>query len=83
VVYKYALDKIPKAKAKKLFDAYTSFEKMHGNRQGVEEVILSKRRFQYEQEVRQCIVSTVACHILSTYPSLSGEREPSQLRCLV
>eukprot|EP00045_Choanoeca_perplexa_P008244 m.75973 g.75973 ORF g.75973 m.75973 type:complete len:670 (+) comp14415_c0_seq1:2-2011(+) len=53
VVYKYALDRIPKAQAKKLFDAYTSFEKKYGNRQGVEEVILSKRRFQYEQEVKE------------------------------
>lgn len=28
---------------------YTSFEKQHGTREGLEQVILSKRRFQYEE----------------------------------
>ena len=51
VIFKYALEKIPKAKAKQLFDNYTSFEKKYGDRKGVETVILNKRRFQYEQEV--------------------------------
>jgi crooked neck len=44
------LEKIPKARAKELFDAYTAFEKKYGDREGVETVILSKRRYQYEQE---------------------------------
>eukprot|EP00049_Salpingoeca_infusionum_P017943 m.355058 g.355058 ORF g.355058 m.355058 type:complete len:665 (+) comp17170_c0_seq1:140-2134(+) len=51
VIYKFALKQIPKEDAKELFTAYTQFEKKHGDRQGVEEVIHSKRRFQYEKEI--------------------------------
>lgn len=32
---------------------YTQFEKQFGDRQGIEEVVLNKRRFQYEEEVKQ------------------------------
>eukprot|EP00053_Salpingoeca_punica_P017339 m.166966 g.166966 ORF g.166966 m.166966 type:complete len:725 (+) comp17185_c0_seq1:107-2281(+) len=52
VIYKYALDNIPKQHAKELFAAYTQFEKKFGDRAGVESVILNKRRFQYEEEVK-------------------------------
>lgn len=52
VIYKYALDHIPKHRAEDLFQTYTAFEKMHGDRQGVEDVILSKRRFQYEEQLK-------------------------------
>lgn len=51
-IYKYALAKIPKAKAPELFNAYTQFEKKFGDRSGVENVIHDKRRFQYEEEVK-------------------------------
>ena len=34
-----------------LFENYTLFEKKYGDRAGVEDVIISKRRFQYEEEV--------------------------------
>ena len=53
VIYQYALDKIPKSGARDLFRNYTSFEKQHGSREGVEGVILGKRRFQYEEDLRQ------------------------------
>lgn len=52
VIYKYALDKIPKENAKELFKVYTQFEKKFGDRAGIENVIVSKRRFQYEEEVK-------------------------------
>eukprot|EP00123_Amoebidium_parasiticum_P012254 comp21226_c0_seq1/m.28880 comp21226_c0_seq1/g.28880 ORF comp21226_c0_seq1/g.28880 comp21226_c0_seq1/m.28880 type:complete len:692 (-) comp21226_c0_seq1:5-2080(-) len=51
VIYKYALDRIPKEKAVDLFKAYTLFEKKHGDRAGIEDVLVSKRRLQYEDEV--------------------------------
>ena len=51
-IFKYALDKLPKERAKEVFAAYTQFEKKHGNRTGVEDLVLSKRRFQYEKEVQ-------------------------------
>uniref|UniRef100_A0A8C9ZFF4 Crooked neck-like protein 1 n=1 Tax=Sander lucioperca TaxID=283035 RepID=A0A8C9ZFF4_SANLU len=52
VIYKYALDRIPKHQAQELFKFYTMFEKKFGDRRGIEDVIVSKRRFQYEEEVK-------------------------------
>ncbi|XP_076317767.1 pre-mRNA splicing factor crn isoform X1 [Tachypleus tridentatus] len=52
VIYKYALDHIPKEKAQELFKNYTIHEKKYGDRAGIEDVIVSKRRFQYEEEVK-------------------------------
>ena len=51
-IYKYALDHIPKQEAEDLFKAYTHFEKRFGDRAGIEDVIISKRKFQYEEEVK-------------------------------
>lgn len=53
VIYKYALDHIPKEQAKELYKAYTIHEKKYGDRSGIEEVIVSKRKFQYEQEIHE------------------------------
>ncbi|GJQ87931.1 crn [Trypoxylus dichotomus] len=53
VIYKYALDHIPKENAKELYKAYTIHEKKYGDRSGIEDVIVSKRKFQYEQEILQ------------------------------
>lgn len=50
-IYKYALDHLPKERAKELYKAYTIHEKKFGDRSGIEDVIVSKRKFQYEQEV--------------------------------
>ena len=52
VIYKYALDKIEKQHAQELFKNYTTFEKRFGDRSGIEDVIVSKRKFQYEEEVK-------------------------------
>ncbi|NXK80168.1 CRNL1 protein, partial [Amazona guildingii] len=52
VIYKYALDRIPKQEASNLFKNYTIFEKKFGDRRGIEDIIVSKRRFQYEEEVK-------------------------------
>lgn len=52
-IYKYALDHIPKGQADNLYARFVAFEKQHGDREGIEEVVVSKRRFQYEQEVQQ------------------------------
>ena len=51
-IYKYALEHIPKQEAQHLFKAYTQFEKRYGDRAGIEDVIISKRKFQYEEEVK-------------------------------
>lgn len=51
-IYKYALDNVPKEKAEELYRMYTQFEKKHGDRQGIEDVIMAKRRFQYEDDLK-------------------------------
>ncbi|KAK7432562.1 NineTeen Complex (NTC) component [Neonectria magnoliae] len=52
-IYKYALDRLPRSKAMILHKAYTTFEKQFGDKDGVEDVILSKRRVYYEEQVRE------------------------------
>ena len=52
-IYKYALDQLPRSRSVTLHQAYTTFEKQFGDREGVEDVILSKRRVQYEEHVRE------------------------------
>ena len=52
-IYKYALDQLPRSRSVNLHKAYTTFEKQFGDREGVEDVILSKRRVQYEEQVRE------------------------------
>lgn len=52
-IYKYALDNINRAEAEVLFEEYNRFEKRRGAREGIEEAITSKRRFEYEEAVAQ------------------------------
>ncbi|XP_053693024.1 protein crooked neck [Sabethes cyaneus] len=52
-IYKYALDHLPKDRTGELYKAYTIHEKKYGDRSGIEDVIVSKRKFQYEQEVAE------------------------------
>ncbi|GLC73188.1 hypothetical protein PLESTF_001345100 [Pleodorina starrii] len=50
-IYRYALDHIPKASAPTLYSRFVAFEKQHGDREGIEQVVVNKRRFQYEEEI--------------------------------
>lgn len=50
VVYKYAMKKLPSAKSQ-LYEQYVQFEKQHGNRDEMEDLLLKKRRDLYEKEV--------------------------------
>ncbi|KAK2719496.1 protein crooked neck-like [Artemia franciscana] len=52
VIYKYALDRIPSETAQELYKAYTIHEKKFGDRSAIEDVIVNKRKIQYEQEVK-------------------------------
>ncbi|KAK8918071.1 Pre-mRNA-splicing factor clf1 [Metarhizium anisopliae] len=52
-IYKYALDRLPRSKSKLLHKAYTTFEKQFGDKDGVEDVVLSKRRVYYEEQVKE------------------------------
>eukprot|EP01083_Nonionella_stella_P039532 107504_1 len=50
-IYKYALDHVPKYKASQLFEEYMLFEKRYGTKQSIDQVIVNKKRFEYEQEL--------------------------------
>ena len=50
-IYKYALDRMPRSKSATLHKQYTTFEKQYGDQEGVEDVVLAKRRVMYEEQV--------------------------------
>nr|CAG4646064.1 EOG090X01R1 [Macrothrix elegans] len=52
-IYKFALDHMSKDKAAELYKAYTIHQKKFGERDAIEDVIVSKRKFQYEQEIKE------------------------------
>ena len=52
-IYKYALDRLPRSRSNLLHKSYTTFEKQFGDRDGVEDVILAKRRVQYSEQVQE------------------------------
>ena len=52
-IYKYALDRMPRSKSATLHKAYTQFEKQFGDREGVEDVMLAKRRVLYEEQIKE------------------------------
>lgn len=52
VIYKYSLEHIPKERSQDLYKAYTIHEKKYGDRAGIENVITSKRKFQYEEALK-------------------------------
>lgn len=50
-IYKFALDKLPKDDAPLLYSSFITFEKQHGDKNRIEEVVIAKRRVVYEQQV--------------------------------
>ncbi|TKA28591.1 Pre-mRNA-splicing factor clf1 [Salinomyces thailandicus] len=52
-IYKYALDRMPRSKSGTLHKQYTTFEKQFGDREGVEDVVLAKRRVLYEEQAQE------------------------------
>jgi len=52
-IYKYALDRMPRSKSAILHKQYTTFEKQFGDREGVKDVVLAKRRVMYEEQVKE------------------------------
>lgn len=51
-IYKYALDHMPKEQCANLYNEYTRHEKKYGDRSSIDDVITSKRRFQYEEALK-------------------------------
>ncbi|XP_046859384.1 crooked neck-like protein 1 [Xenia sp. Carnegie-2017] len=52
VICKFALDHLPKEQCQDLYKFYTQHEKRFGDKGGIEDVIVSKRKFQYEEEIK-------------------------------
>ncbi|GAB4834530.1 Crooked neck-like protein 1 [Ancistrocladus abbreviatus] len=52
-IYKFALDHISEGRAEELYKKFVAFEKQYGDKKGIEDAIVWKRRFQYEDEVRR------------------------------
>lgn len=59
-IYKFALDKVPKAQAEELYQDFIRFEKAHGSRAAIEDAVVSRRRFQYEDQLAREGTSTAA-----------------------
>eukprot|EP00921_Rhytidocystis_pertsovi_P025197 GHVQ01040666.1.p1 GENE.GHVQ01040666.1~~GHVQ01040666.1.p1 ORF type:complete len:676 (-),score=93.27 GHVQ01040666.1:347-2374(-) len=52
VVYQQALARLPKGKSDMLYTKYVAFQKQHGAREDIEDTVMTKRRFFYEDEVK-------------------------------
>uniref|UniRef100_A0A1I8EGT4 Pre-mRNA-splicing factor Syf1/CRNKL1-like C-terminal HAT-repeats domain-containing protein n=1 Tax=Wuchereria bancrofti TaxID=6293 RepID=A0A1I8EGT4_WUCBA len=53
VIFRYGLDHLPPDRAGEIFKFYTIHEKKYGERAGIENVIVSKRRHQYEEQIAE------------------------------
>ncbi|GAA5877699.1 hypothetical protein JCM3774_006647 [Rhodotorula dairenensis] len=51
VIYKFALERLPRSRSSQLYASYSNFEKQFGDRSGIEVTVLGKRRLQYEEEL--------------------------------
>jgi crooked neck len=49
IIYKYALDNVSKIFAEEIYNKFIAFEKQYGEREDIEKVILNKKRFDYEE----------------------------------
>ncbi|CAL9246812.1 unnamed protein product [Arabidopsis halleri] len=52
-LYKFALDHIPKGRAEDLYNKFVAFEKQYGDKEGIDDAIVGKRKLLYEGEVRK------------------------------
>lgn len=52
-IYKYALDHVPRHAAEDLFKKYMAFEKSYGDRNTIDTVILKKRRYEFEEKIKE------------------------------
>ncbi|KAL0890004.1 hypothetical protein Bca101_013987 [Brassica carinata] len=52
-IYKYALAHVPKERADALYEKFIAFGKRYGGKEGIEDALVGKKRFQYEDEVRK------------------------------
>ncbi|WFD25075.1 NineTeen Complex (NTC) component [Malassezia nana] len=73
MIYKYALERIPRAKSEGIYTSYTRFEKQFGSIKGVEDTVTQKRRLQYEEEIEAAEGATGNYDIWFDYSRLEEE----------
>ncbi|RDA85975.1 hypothetical protein CP532_4850 [Ophiocordyceps camponoti-leonardi (nom. inval.)] len=74
-IYKFALDRLPRSRSMLLHKAYTTFEKQFGDQDGVEDVVLSKRRRLYEEQIRENGKNYDAWFDLAALEEASGDAD--------
>jgi crooked neck len=52
VIYRYGIDHLPRDRCLKLYDSWCQFEKVYGDREGIDALILEKKRVEYQESVR-------------------------------
>ena len=82
VIYKYALDSLPKEQQAEIFKNFSQFEKRFGSRASVEDVVWSKRRAKYEDKLTKvsfifCFVSKMSTEtsFMSMYSLIEAQME--------
>lgn len=50
-IFKFGLENIPKDKSKKLYEEYLGFEKQHGTKDDIDELIFNERRLHYKVNI--------------------------------
>ncbi|CAF2130575.1 unnamed protein product [Brassica napus] len=53
ILNQYGLAHIPKERAEALYEKFVAFEKRYGGKEGIEDALVGKKRFEYEDEVRK------------------------------
>jgi len=53
MIYRLALERVPKGEADELYRRYVTFEKQHGDQDAIEDVVVNKRRFHYEELIKE------------------------------
>ncbi|PFH35591.1 putative crooked neck family 1 protein isoform 2 [Besnoitia besnoiti] len=51
IIYQQALERLPKGESDLLYEKYVTFQKQFGDKEGIEDTVLSKRVFVYEEEL--------------------------------
>ncbi|CAI9103357.1 OLC1v1001821C1 [Oldenlandia corymbosa var. corymbosa] len=52
-IFKFALDRLPRGRAQLVYNKFVAFEKQFGDTEGIEDAIVGKKRFEYEDQVRK------------------------------
>lgn len=73
MIYKYALDHLAKDACQEIYKNYTVHEKKFGDRRGIEDVIVSKRKFMYE-EVCSVLLAFLKINFIKSFNSILIEQ---------